>query len=95
MNLRHPAALASVDWYLLTPLGEAKGNPSLVAPLRYWQIYGSFDTAKECEAEKDKLTDKLMPAFQQAKTAKEKEKVFLWLTSPKCFASDDPRLKEK
>ena len=98
MNPRHAAALALVGWYLMTPnpISDPKlsGYPNLAAHLYEWQIYESFDTAKACQAEKEKLTDKWMPEVNQSKTKQQKEKAFLWMTSPVCIATDDPRLKE-
>ena len=47
MNLRHAAALALVGWYLMVP---PLSNPS--APLSKWNLYRSYDTARECEVAK-------------------------------------------
>ncbi len=58
MKPRHAAALALVGWYLMTPPPEINlathlptGRPDLSAPFRFWQDDGSFDSAKECNAE--------------------------------------------
>jgi hypothetical protein len=51
VNLRHAAALGLLGWYLIFPPPIAKGNE----PLLYnWTILQSFDTARECEQERDK-----------------------------------------
>jgi hypothetical protein len=46
----HAAALALVGWYLMSPLVDHKSGAVIYeAPLGYWQIEGSFDTATECK----------------------------------------------
>ena len=66
MKLRHGAALLSVGWYLLAPIpqldpatGLPNGKPNLSAPFRYWSKVFSFDSAKECEAERVRQIDSL------------------------------------
>ena len=49
MKPRHAAALALVGWYLMMPL---KDHPE--APIKYWSQIGSYDSAKECEAERER-----------------------------------------
>ena len=58
MKTRHAAALALVGWYLLTPIPQIDpatqlptGYADKSVPFRYWTNWGSFDSAKECEAE--------------------------------------------
>jgi len=52
--LRHAAALALVGWYLMTPLIDHEhGQIIYSAPLAYWQIEDSFDTAAECRRGRD------------------------------------------
>lgn len=49
MKLRHPAALALVGWYLiLPPLDYSRAEIILKAPLRDWETFQSFETAKDC-----------------------------------------------
>ena len=58
-----PRAWAGQGWYLLQPLprgssaGRLQYEPDLTAPLRSWTQYRSYDTAKECEAEKKTNTN--------------------------------------
>jgi len=55
MKLRHAAALALVGWYLMSPLIDYDNGKVLVdAPLKFWTQEGSFDTAKECGAQRKK-----------------------------------------
>ena len=56
----HAAALAlAVGWYLLSPppeinpkTGLPTGDTNLLAPFKSWSNFGSFDSAKECTAQK-------------------------------------------
>jgi hypothetical protein len=94
----HAATLASVGWYLMFPsaIGEGsfKGYPDLSLPLTDWNIYQSFDSAKDCEGAKGALENKLLLSVN-ASTGKAQDRAFLWMKSPICIASDDLRLKEK
>jgi hypothetical protein len=46
----HAVALALVGWYLMSPLVDLKSGAVIYeAPLGYWHIQGSFDTATECK----------------------------------------------
>jgi hypothetical protein len=94
----HAAALASVGWYLMFPsaIGEGsfKGYPDLSLPLGEWNIYQSFDSAKDCESAKYALESKLALSVN-ASTGTAQDRDFLWMKSPVCIASDDPRLKQK
>jgi hypothetical protein len=98
MNLLHAAALASVGWYLMFPsaIGEGrfKGYPDLSLPLAEWNIYQSFDSAEDCESGKAALENKLLLRVN-ASNGEARERAFLWMKSPVCIATDDPRLKEK
>src|SRR5208282_990037 len=57
MNPRHAAALALVGWYLMVPPPTVDlstrlptTKPNLDAPLRYWDTFGNFDSAQDCES---------------------------------------------
>ena len=60
MNLRHAAALVFMGWYLLAPppsldWQHAKRPLDSLrpdAPLSEWIIWGSFDSARECQEPK-------------------------------------------
>ncbi len=71
--------------------GSFKGYPDLSLPLAEWNIYQSFDSAKDCESAKDALENKLLLGVN-ASTGNAQERAFLWMKSPVCIASDDPRL---
>jgi hypothetical protein len=85
MKLRHGPAIALVGWYLMAPPPFSKAaSPADLdasAPLSHWRLVESYDTARECNAEKDHMMD-------AGETP--------WLRevgqSGLCIASDDPRL---
>jgi hypothetical protein len=59
MKLRYAAALALLDWYLMTappPGGQPSGVQSvkadIKAPLSKWTIVGIFPSKKACEAQR-------------------------------------------
>jgi hypothetical protein len=55
MKHRHTAALALVGWYLMTPLIDHENGKVMVeALLHFWTQDGSFDSAKECDAQRIK-----------------------------------------
>jgi hypothetical protein len=89
MKPRHAAALALVGWYLMTPpLAKDAIHPDKSVPLKNWNRFQSFDSAKECE-------QRLMGFVKNYFVAKGPD--FYWepLADGECIASDDPRLKEK
>ena len=56
---RAAALVLVVGWYLLSPppqidpqTGLPTGDTNLLAPFKYWSNFGSFDSAKECTAQK-------------------------------------------
>jgi hypothetical protein len=57
MTPRHAAALALVGWYLMRPPGPNNGAPDFRAPLSQWTYSGSFDSAKDCQRERDSRID--------------------------------------
>jgi hypothetical protein len=95
MTHRHAAALALVDWYLMTP-PLVHREPDETAALGRWIIGRAFDTAKECEdyrfgsqerTKSDTPNDGAHPVNAKQRFA---EAILL----SQCVASDDPRLKE-
>ena len=48
MNLRHPAALALVGWYLMFPPVASNGRVDAYAPLSKWWKFEKDDSAGEC-----------------------------------------------
>jgi hypothetical protein len=69
MNLRHAAALALVGWYLMVPQPDAPGRaPNVNAPLSQWNQMGAFDSASNCEKEREsrrRLAVKALDEVQQ------------------------------
>ena len=95
MNPRHAAALALVGWYLIAPSFSKQGNwqPNLTAPLSYWAVIQSFDSAKECEDFRT-ATQKRFGAPPTTPT-NAKEAARAGAQYAQCISSDDPRLKQK
>lgn len=91
MHLRHAAPLVLLGWYLIFPPPIAKGND----PLLYnWTILQSFDTARECEQERDKR--RAEAAAEAAAPTPNPGSLPAWATAGHdpmiCVESDDPRL---
>jgi hypothetical protein len=84
MRLRHAAALALVGWYLMVPPFQ-RGGVNLDAPLRSWRLFGSYDTAKDCEDDHLEMVEKSKHAAPSG---------HLIIELAQCIASDDLRLKE-
>ncbi len=96
MNLRHAAALALVGWYLMTPLGDPKtGKMYYEAPLKYWRIDDSFDSAKECKQGLLRNLDWFQQ--HQPKVTFDKDSPdtlgYRGAIAALCIGTDDPRLK--
>jgi hypothetical protein len=100
MSTRHAAALALLGWYLMLPqvYRPTKDKPASNnrgAPVSKWDIHKSFDSAAECEKERDNLQRSaetmLEPSSRGDPDGKyralgEADEVAV------CIASDDPRL---
>lgn len=92
MNFRHVVALTLVGWYLMVPpWNEPK------YPLSQWAIFKTFDTATDCEKEKDAEVSWATAAAKQGKgivhhTQNGGDLLFDG-TAAQCIATDDPRLK--
>ena len=110
MKVRHAAALALVGWYLMAPPVFPPVDPEasqwdsyggvvyLKAPLRFWTIDGSFDTASDCRVERAKNLQKAEELKKHPNAVKPGMMGMLiadsYLSSI-CISSDDPRLKPK
>ena len=57
MNARRAAALCSVGWYLMVLLFQ-RGGVNRHAPLKFWRLFGSYDTANDCEDEHLEMVEK-------------------------------------
>jgi hypothetical protein len=91
MNPRPAAALALIGWYLMAPPMH-NGAPNYDAPLRSWNMSKAYDSARDCEADRE-------AAKQACAQVPDVEKPFTGCADTfdrsRCIASDDPRLKEK
>ena len=74
-----------VGWYLMVPPFQ-RGGVNLDAPLRSWRLFGSYDTANDCEDEHLEMVEKGKHAAPSG---------HLIMELAQCIASDDLRLKEK
>ncbi len=88
MKPSHAAALALVGWYLMVPPRDGIVL-NAIAPLRQWQIAGSYDSAVEC-------TKSALGLRQQARsyTGTDVEHIAVREQAVRalCIASDDRRL---
>jgi hypothetical protein len=82
MKLRHTALLALVGWYLIVPPLKSPGSMAVdeSAPLTKWRIFKSFDSVKECEALRAKITQ-----------GEKGTEFYAAILTSACVASDDPR----
>ena len=100
-----PIALAGSGWYLLSPrigfdgktVDDSKSAKTLGdEPLSKWHHEGSFDSARQCNAKRERNWQE---AFDRLKL-KDKatrpwviDAFFVQAQSAVCIASDDPRLR--
>ena len=90
MKLRHAAALALVGWYLMFPPWNKAGDALVLdAPLSQWRTISSFDTAKECSADRAEHYGK---ALYPPPDSHPPPLAVAMLAASHCIASDDPRL---
>jgi hypothetical protein len=90
MKLRHAAALALVGWYLMVaPTSGKEGDPEskflFHAPLSKWRQLGEFDSATECNEQREKWVTTVLSLSSDTPEG----------TWALCVATDDPRLKGK
>ena len=88
MTARHTAALALVGWYLLTPRLGPDGKLQTDAPYARWYYNGSYDTAAQCEDERDTLAT----TTKVQGTVEERRKFHKAFAESQCISTDDPRL---
>jgi hypothetical protein len=77
MNRRHTVTFALVGWYLMSPLVDhSQGKILYEAPLAYWEIEESFDTATECRRHREeniKLMSQIeLKAYKQSEKEQER-----------------------
>lgn len=84
MNPSHAAALVLVGWYLMSPSMLPDGGEDHSASPGKWAVIGSFDSAKECEAYRDRHIGRFLPFMQHDDKRRE------LLLDSTCIATDDP-----
>ncbi len=93
MRFLHIAALAALGWYLLIP-PWSQNNADTKAPFNLWEQFASYDSARQCESEKQNLfvsdsatlTD--VSRAEKARLGNRAEQ----FRAARCIAADDPRL---
>jgi hypothetical protein len=101
-RFRHAVALALVGWYLmLPPLGSSERDFPVEssAPITNWTNSGSYDSAKECEIERHKLSvDAEKRSFEAERGPTGKDQALAVAVAgaerlATCIETTDPRLK--
>ena len=102
MNLRHAAALALVGWYLLMPPILIDGDKAKVdgsVPLSKWdrgdRVYETESACEETNARLRAIAESHKNWIGPSGSADAADHRYVLLTSERCIATDDPRLKEK
>lgn len=93
MRFLHIATLAALGWYLLIPPWSQNGADTKAA-FNLWEQFASYDTASQCESEKQRLFVSDTTTLADASRA---EKARLGnraaqFRAARCIAADDPRL---
>ena len=92
MNPSYAAALALVGWYLMLPPWSGPGKFNDKAPILEWQQAGAFDSASECERDRNDTATVLFNNKKKkldASTAYYNGSLY---ASGRCISTDDPRL---
>jgi len=96
---------ATAGWYLLSPIIALDGDSvekstSAKAvtdpPLSQWHHEGAFDSARECNAQRERNWQKDFALWREKDKASRPwlvEAFFMRSQAAVCIASDDPRLK--
>jgi hypothetical protein len=97
-------AWAGQGWYLMMPPKAAVAGVSHTTtqaefvrrmhetPLKNWDHWRSFDTARACEQKRDEWSDETKELFKQYGTD-DSRLLHKAVSVARCIASDDPRLK--
>jgi hypothetical protein len=102
MSLRHAAALAFVGWYLLIPPIIDEGKKAKIdasVPLSQWgrvdRVYETESACAEARARLSAIAESHKNWIGPSGSADAADHRYVLLTSERCIATDDPRLKEK
>jgi hypothetical protein len=99
---RHAAALALVGWYPMIPPSTGS-EINIKAPIREWQQAGAYDTAAECEQDKNVAANAFLKGSKENENSRKENSIdpkvayfnAMLYASGICVETDDPRLKEK
>jgi hypothetical protein len=89
MKLRHSAAVALMGWYLMVPPPGSPPNGG--ERIRHWQILASFDSARECEAQRASVKKSAADSAAKSEAGVPGLQAGLFAL---CIATDDPGLEE-
>ncbi len=95
MKFHHAAALALVGWYLMIPPWSGPGRFDDKAPMRDWRQVGTYDSASECERDRNETADALLKNKDKGPDPETNNYNGTLYSSGRCVSTDDPRLKEK
>jgi len=100
---RYHSAVEGAGWYLMEPPMEPPMK-GLNAPLGKWWTFDPFDTAVDCELERQEVSEKAKQAEEarlktgariDANPPDQALVVFETERSMRCVSTEDPRLKER
>jgi hypothetical protein len=80
-------------WYLMDPPYRAGQN----APLVQWKHAQAFDSARECQEERERREGSARRALREAREENDRVQIshlIVFYEHSRCIASDDPRLRQ-
>jgi hypothetical protein len=89
---RYAATLALVGWYLLVPPSRPNYEVDQSAPLSRWAQDASFDTASECEHNRQEMIESLASHKVKNMSVEMQNGNARIYALSRCIATDDPRL---
>jgi len=100
VNCRQASIFVLFGWYLMLP-PQLSGNPvtfNADAPLSKWYFASVYDTAEQCETERETLNQRWLVAVSRNETRHLRRTIAEVKDSQrreKCVSADDPRLEGK
>ena len=93
MSFRHIAAATVLGWYLLIP-PWSHNNADTRAPFNLWEHFASYDSASECETEKQELFVSDTARIDQVSRTEQQRlgNRAVQFRAARCVSADDPRL---